>query len=228
MTRKTKFQKVSPRLLIGTGFITMAVLAATTPSFALADTIYRQLQVGSSGSDVSSLQTFLAKDVSLYPQGLVTGYFGFLTKSAVSNFQSRNGLDPVGRVGPKTIPILNAQMNGASSGVDVNAPMITSVTINTTNTTATFNWNTNDLARGKVYYSTSPIQLRNTFDETGVNFVEPTVTGTLANYDGVARVSQAVSISGLAPDTTYYYLVEALDASNNVTITSPASFHTTQ
>jgi peptidoglycan hydrolase-like protein with peptidoglycan-binding domain len=199
------------------------------PSFARADTLFRQLEVGDRGSDVSALQTFLAQDTTIYPQGLVTGYFGFLTKAAVSNFQSRNGISAVGRVGPQTLPVINFQMaNGNTGGMDLSAPAISSVNLSVSNTSATVTWTTNDTARGKFFYSTSPIRMGNSFEETGINSQELSVSGTLAPYDGVARTTQTVTITGLTPNTTYYYLVDALDASNNVSITLPSSFRTSQ
>jgi peptidoglycan hydrolase-like protein with peptidoglycan-binding domain len=53
------------------------------------------------------LQTVLAEHDSIYPEKLVTGYFGPLTRSAVSRFQADNGLAAVGRVGPLTLRKLN-------------------------------------------------------------------------------------------------------------------------
>ncbi len=48
------------------------------------------LRVGSSGSQVTCLQKFLtAQGPAIYPQGLVTGYFGALTKAAVVRFQEK-------------------------------------------------------------------------------------------------------------------------------------------
>ena len=86
------FLKKTHALLFASGLMIIAMFLMILPNISSADTLYRQLQVGSRGADVSSLQTFLAEDPSVYPQGLVTGYFGFLTKSAVSNFQSNNGM----------------------------------------------------------------------------------------------------------------------------------------
>jgi hypothetical protein len=54
--------------------------------------ISRNLSIGSQGSDVSALQTMLAQDPSVYPQGSVTGYFGPLTAAAVIRFQQKNGI----------------------------------------------------------------------------------------------------------------------------------------
>lgn len=209
--------------------LALTAVVMAVPALASAETLYRQLDLGSTGSDVSSLQTFLAQDATLYPEGRVTGYFGSLSASAVSRFQTRNGIARVGRVGPVTLAALNAQMGNTSSAVgDVYAPVITSAYISTNNTAATVNWTTNDAALGKLYYSTSPIRLSNTFEQTGQNFVEPYVSGTLASFDGMQRSFQSVNITGLSPNTTYYYLIEALDASNNSSITLPSSFHTSQ
>lgn len=70
--------------------------------------VTRPLDVGSRGEDVANLQTFLAGLPGIYPQGLVTGYFGILTHGAVERFQLANQIvasdaDPgYGHVGPKT------------------------------------------------------------------------------------------------------------------------------
>jgi peptidoglycan hydrolase-like protein with peptidoglycan-binding domain len=41
------------------------------------------------GVDVKKLQTILAKDKSIYPERITTGYFGPATKRAVKRFQDR-------------------------------------------------------------------------------------------------------------------------------------------
>src|SRR6185436_11962914 len=97
-TNVSNFFKVS--------FASLAMVAL--PLVASAATLDRQLEFGMSGSDVSTLQTFLALDTSIYPQGLVTGYFGPLTRAAVINFQAKNGIATVGRVGPITLVALNS------------------------------------------------------------------------------------------------------------------------
>ena len=53
---------------------TASLIIMSAPFLASADALYRQLSIGMSGSDVSSLQTFLATDSTIYPQGLVTGH----------------------------------------------------------------------------------------------------------------------------------------------------------
>ncbi len=53
--------------------------------------IVSQLDLGSTGSQVTELQVYLATNASIYPSGLTTGYFGTLTKSAVQRIQKTQG-----------------------------------------------------------------------------------------------------------------------------------------
>ncbi|MEK7109020.1 MAG: peptidoglycan-binding protein [Patescibacteria group bacterium] len=196
----------------------VSTLIMAAPLFASAETLNRQLEVGMSGADVSALQSFLAQDATLYPQGLVTGYFGLLTKAAVANFQARNGLPAVGRVGPMTLPVLNAQMAGGTGGDDIVAN-ISNVNASAGSTGATVSWNTSESAKGVVYYSSSPL-----VQHEGWNFVG--VSGGAAMTDTSLRTSQSVSISNLQANTTYHYLVYATDQAGNVSVTVPATFRT--
>lgn len=65
------------------------------------------LKVGSEGDQVKVLQTLLALDASIYPEGMVTGYFGPATRRAIERYQRRSGLETVGFVGPRTRAELN-------------------------------------------------------------------------------------------------------------------------
>ena len=49
--------------------------------------IGRVLRQGDSGDDVTRLQQFLARDPRIYPEQLITGYFGPLTEAAVRRWQ---------------------------------------------------------------------------------------------------------------------------------------------
>ncbi len=204
---------------VGTLLVAFTLAAFIGVGAAHADSLYRQLEEGNSGADVSLLQTFLAKDRTIYPQGLVTGYFGSLTKSAVSNFQSRNGIATVGRVGPVTMVAINAQMNGSVGG-DVRAPIINTVKSIPGTTGASIEWSTNEPATGIVYYSTAPLSLVDTREDV-------TVSGMVARNDTVPRTMQSVNMADLAPNTTYYFVVYSRDASGNVQMTWPATFRTT-
>ncbi|MCR4284039.1 MAG: peptidoglycan-binding protein [Parcubacteria group bacterium] len=67
----------------------------------------RSLYKGISGDDVAKLQEFLKSDSDVYPEGIVSGYFGFLTEKAIKKFQKKHGIEDIGIVGPKTIRKLN-------------------------------------------------------------------------------------------------------------------------
>lgn len=63
---------------------------------------------GDKGADVTRLQTLLARDHSVYPEGLITGTYGDKTVAAVTRFQLKYKVIPnasaagAGKCGPKT------------------------------------------------------------------------------------------------------------------------------
>ena len=67
----------------------------------------RFLQRGVTGEDVKQLQTFLSQFPDIYPEGLVTGYYGPKTEAAVRKLQEQNGIESIGAVGPKTLTKIN-------------------------------------------------------------------------------------------------------------------------
>jgi len=78
--------------------------AAQSNAEAISVTITRPLTLGAKGPDVTALQQFLKYKGHF--NGYPTGYFGPLTRQAVAAFQSANGLEPVGHVGPQTRRLL--------------------------------------------------------------------------------------------------------------------------
>lgn len=72
--------------------------------------IINTLSVGSEGDQVAILQALLASDPEIYPEGIITGYYGGLTRQAVMRFQKKNGLFQAGVVGPLTLQKLNAEL----------------------------------------------------------------------------------------------------------------------
>lgn len=207
--------------LFGTSLIIMAFFLMSSPVSTSAETINRQLELGMSGSDISAMQSYFAEDPTIYPQGLVTGYFGFLTKSAVANFQSANGLPSVGRVGPATLPILNAKMSsGNSGGTSGSAPSISNVTINASSDRAVISWITNENARGLVYYDNKPLV-------TYEHLNSADVSGATVRVDNNYHVYQNIPLTNLQSNTTYYYLIYTTDQQGNVSVTWPTSFRTT-
>lgn len=76
--------------------------------------LINQLKEGMSGEEVQLLQTILAADADIYPEGLLTGYFGKATVKALKKFQKKYGLAAEGVLDKKTIERLNeflAQQN---------------------------------------------------------------------------------------------------------------------
>ena len=67
----------------------------------------RSLRRGESGEDVKKLQEFLKQFPEVYPEGLVTGFFGPRTEDAVKKLQEKYGIEALGFVGPKTLAKIN-------------------------------------------------------------------------------------------------------------------------
>jgi len=205
------FKEAYIGLIVGAGIIAVAFAVVSAPLVSHAQPLDENLSIGSSGSDVSALQSFLSQNDNNYPEGLVTGYFGSVTAASVSNFQTTNGISAVGQVGPITLPVLNLQMSAA--------PLITSVAVSVGSNSANVNWNTNVPAEGVVYYSTSPLAL-----EGHANWVY--VSGNTAMTDAMLRYSQSISVTGLLPNTTYYYSVYSTNTVGNASVTWPSTFRT--
>ncbi len=118
----------------GISFILIAALmplgeasAQTTSAPTGCVAIVRTLMFGSRGSDVSALQRFLAADPAVYPEGIISGFFGSLTERAIQRWQTAHGIvsngSPVatgwGVVGPRTRAAMNictSYSGGSTSG----------------------------------------------------------------------------------------------------------------
>jgi hypothetical protein len=103
------------------GVVAIAFAFAFVAFAAKAEAAFlTDLTVGSTGSDVSALQTWLVDNGYLsLPAGVAKGYFGQLTKNAVKSYQASAGLPSTGYVGPMTRGKLNAggsvSMGGGST-----------------------------------------------------------------------------------------------------------------
>lgn len=80
----------------------------TTPAGTSAScpALYRNLWLGTSGSDVASLQTYL-QSVGVYTHPVITGYYGVVTQRAVQVWQQQQGIAysggaGFGQAGPRT------------------------------------------------------------------------------------------------------------------------------
>jgi peptidoglycan hydrolase-like protein with peptidoglycan-binding domain len=208
-------------VVIGTAAISLLTLpflaqAQVMTTTAASATLYRQIDIGMSGADVTALQTYLATDPTVYPEGLITGYFGALTGAAVSRYQTKNGLASVGRVGPQTLAMLSGGIvsgGGTGGSDDVSAPILYPETVRTSSNSATFTWNTNEPALASVTYGgTWPFLFASA----------PVVQGT-----GGISTYQTVTLNNLQPHTTYYYVIMSTDQSGNVNQTVGKPFVTT-
>jgi len=198
--------------------------------------ILKQLSIGMTSEEVKRLQEILATDPDVYPEGLITGYFGRLTEKAVKRFQKKVCLEEVGLVGPKTLAKINelltegAGFSGkvppglliapgiqkklcATSTPDTIAPIISNVVATSTTATSTqITWLTNEKANSKVWYSIStPLVI---------------TTSTLAVSSSDYVLNHSIMLSNLTASTTYYYLVFSADKSGNTATTTEKLFTT--
>ncbi|MDE2078978.1 MAG: fibronectin type III domain-containing protein [Patescibacteria group bacterium] len=95
---------------VSTGTSATATSTASGSSAITANMI-GYLHLGDRGSEVKYLQALLAADPSIYPEGLITGYFGALTQAALQRYQEKHGLEQVGYVGPKTLSDIQGDLD---------------------------------------------------------------------------------------------------------------------
>ena len=79
----------------------------------------KPISFGSRSSQVKTLQEKLSADKSIYPEGLITGYYGSLTQAAVKRFQKKHNLETTGLINSATQAKLNeiyGQIISTSSG----------------------------------------------------------------------------------------------------------------
>lgn len=98
----------------------------------------QNLAIGSNGSAVSLLQNFLVHQGKLiYPEQLVSGYFGSLTQKALTRFQNQNGIYPAsGYFGPLTKKFIGSRkalyVLNTNQGISIPKPNLsTDISINT-------------------------------------------------------------------------------------------------
>jgi predicted DNA-binding transcriptional regulator AlpA len=106
----------------------------------------------------------------------------------------------------------SAELSFVTVVADVTAPVISATTAtNIAQTVADISWATNEPATSKVYFSTS----------TPVNIA-------IAQFVDSASlvISHALHLTGLTANTTYHYIVESKDASNNTALSPEQSFAT--
>ena len=207
----------------------LASILLITQAYAY-NTVDAQLDFGETNVNVTNLQTFFKDNASIYPEGLVTGYYGTLSRSAVERYQTQKGIvssgtaasTGFGRVGPSTRDSINQLINsGGWSGQvssSLTAPSFTAVNKSVTNNSATFVWSTNETANAKVFYNTSPVRM-NEGDINSVGFGAQ--NGYVAVIDNVARTTQQITLTNLQPNTRYWYVLVSTDLDGNVSVFGP-------
>lgn len=96
---------------LSTPILAVVPTAASSSCTAFVHQLELDVVDATTNGEVTKLQTLLAKDTSIYPEGKITGYFGPSTKNAVQVFQTKNGIAKpgnagYGRVGPLTAKAL--------------------------------------------------------------------------------------------------------------------------
>lgn len=226
-TQKNTFRKN----IVSSGFVAAALAVSLFGAQNAFAAITTSLDIGSTGSSVTELQTYLAKNSNLYPSGLVTGYFGPLTQEGVRKFQVEQGIvssgDPqstgYGRVGPQTMARLNALMGSTGNIPSGGAsPILGGLTIQPGETSATFIFNTNVGTKGQAYYDVTPIR----FDEATGPRQLPYVSGMASLDEGGLQTNHTITVQNLLRNTTYHVLVRAADGAGNMSMIWPTTFQT--
>ena len=85
-------------------------------------TFTKTLSRGARGDEVKELQKFLSQFPDVYPEKLITGYFGPRTEEAVRRLQAQTGIETVGIVGPRTQAKIN-ELLSSGAGASGNIPL---------------------------------------------------------------------------------------------------------
>ena len=105
---------------MGKGIRGLEVARPSPVAVSVSPVFNSDLEPGMRGEDVSRLQELLARDPEIYPEGMVSGYYGPLTAQAVRRFQAKHGLPSPGRLGPQT----RAKIQEAFGASAPSAPLV--------------------------------------------------------------------------------------------------------
>ncbi len=213
--------------------------------------LIRNLKEGSEGDDVKTLQELLSTDKSIYPEGLITGYFGKATAKAVKKLQKKLCIDQVGQVGPQTMRRINELLeegagesgehsNNAEDSKHVPKGLLTAPGILKklcgTSTPATTTPDItaptiSDIKADHITQTTARIEWETNEKANGkvwYGTANPVVTATptlMVSSDSFVK-DHSLTLTGLAANTTYYYVVVSADAAGNTTTSAQKSFTT--
>ena len=219
-------------------YIILAFVFMALAPIAHADGVYfsSDLSLGSSGGDVTMLQSFLLNngfDIPAISTGAsAKGYFGQQTKNAVMKYQVSVGVANTGYVGPLTRTKLNGNI---STNLNL-PPVIRSITAPTTlvqGQSGTWTIDAYDPEDGPLTYSVD------WGETTIVNYVTlpPSNNPQSASLSGASPTTQTVSFvptkvfthtyTGVGSYTIHFDVRDSADSRTestmNITVTSPAS-----
>ena len=114
--------KTNKKIIFSLFLVSLFFIASKT--FGATYNFSQNLNVGSSGDDVTALQQILINGGYLtMPAGVALGTFGNLTKQAVIKYQSSNNISQTGTVGPitraslKSIDISNTNQETSTNDI---------------------------------------------------------------------------------------------------------------
>ena len=217
------------------------ITASTTSITITAPIFTKSLRKGLKDVETENLQAFLKEFPDIYPEGLITGYYGELTERAVRKFQKKHGEDDDGIIGPKTRKLLNWRIQelltqgAGNSGkippgllhapgiwkkiatstppvLDTTPPVISDINATSiTATTTSIIWTTSEVANSLISYATSS-------PITPENKTDVSDSNYVTNHD--------IDLMNLTASTTYYYMITSKDSSNNTATSTEYSFTT--
>lgn len=79
-------------------------------------TLKEGLEEGVTDEDIEDVQELLSTDPEIYPEGLVTGYFGPLTTAALERFQARHAIRISGEIDAETRELILGYFEEAENG----------------------------------------------------------------------------------------------------------------
>ncbi|MFA5936378.1 MAG: peptidoglycan-binding domain-containing protein [Candidatus Paceibacterota bacterium] len=224
---KTKNKFITLGLIGSTIFAIAFIVAPLSTNAATYSQISGStvLKIGSKGESVRSLQQFIGSDSQIYPAGLVTGYFGSMTKNAVIQFQLSYNLEADGIVGSITRNKFNSVVAGGM-GIDLSAPAINNLSVNVVGRNVTVIFNSNELVKSTVFYDINPINWSN-WDDKIKSLAIPEISG-MQNTDSSFSLNKQFTLNNLSANSVYNYTVVATDASGNISVVWPKTFTTGQ
>ncbi len=145
--------------------------ASASACLSLSYNLYADQVDARTNGEVTKLQQFLAQDASIYPAGLITGYFGPKTEAAVREWQEKNGVissgspdtTGYGYVGPRTRAAMacGGSANSVITTITNTTPLSPTVSFQASPTTvgaerkSKLSWSTTNVNRCVLQYGSS-------------------------------------------------------------------------